>query len=373
MALTTTAQGLRVGFVGAGGISSLHAATLKLLPEIRLAAVCDMVGVRAEELAREFGIPETYSSIGEMFGKTRLDAVHVLTPPQYHVDVALECLRAGCHVLIEKPLGLTVAECERLQAESSRTGRICGVNHNLTHTPVMERLVAAIRSRALGRINHVLMNFCAPPGYVPRSDPGNYMFQRPENMIYEFGPHPFSVIRLLMGPVVRAECFAAAGQELAGGKSFFSSWQISLECERGTATLYLSIGQGVADTTVRVLGQDGTAEADLVRGTLRVSETSPRRIAGPMREGWTHAKESLGMAAANIAHQYGAALGRTASRRRNAFYRSLATFYEAVVSGKSPREDAGAGTAVVEYCEATVRNARFSTPNREISADVANR
>jgi predicted dehydrogenase len=373
MALTTTAQGLRVGFVGAGGISSLHAATLKLLPEIKLAAVCDTMPARAGELAREFGIAETYSSTGEMFGKARLDAVHVLTPPQYHVDVALECLRAGCHVLVEKPLGLTVAECERLRAEIARSGRICGVNHNLTHTPVIARLVAAIRSRALGRVNHVLMNFCAPPGYVPRSDPGNYMFQRPENMIYEFGPHPFSVIRLLMGAVVRAECFAAGQQELAGGKSYFSSWQISLECERGTATLYLSIGQGVADATVRVLGQDGTAEADLVRGTLRVSETSPRRIAGPMQEGWMHAKESLGAAAGNIAQQYGAALGHMASRRRNAFYRSLAAFYEALAAGKNPREDAAAGTAVVEYCEAAVRNTKYSAANREISADVANR
>ena len=373
MALTTTAGGLRVGFVGAGGISSLHAAMLKMLPEVRISAVCDTLAARAKDLAQQFGIPETYSSTAEMFRNARLDAVHVLTPPQYHVEVAIECLRAGCHVLVEKPLGLTVEACERLRAESARTGLVCGVNHNLTYAPVMERLVAAIRSRRLGRVNHVLVNFCAPPGYVPRSDPANYMFQRPENMIYEFGPHPFSVIRLLMGAVVHAECFASGEQELAGGKSFFDSWQISLECERGTASLYLSIGQGVADTRVRVLGQDGTAEADLGRGTLRVTESSPRRIAGPLGEGWAHGKESLGAAIGNVAHQYGAAVGLLASRRRNPFYRSLSAFYQALASGKSPREDAAAGKAVVEYCEETARHLKFPAVNREISADVANR
>ncbi len=372
MALTT-AQGLRVGFVGAGGISSLHAATLKLLPEVTLAAVCDTVPARAQELARQFAIPETYSSTAEMFHSARLNAVHILTPPQYHVDMALECLRAGCHVLVEKPLGLSVAECERLRAEVTRTGLVCGVNHNLTHAPVVERLIAAIRSRRLGRVNHMLMNFSAPPEYVPRSDPGNYMFQRPENIIYEFGPHLFSVIRLLMGAVVHAECLASGEQELSGGKSFFTSWQISLECERGTAGLYLSIGRGVADTTVRLLGQDGTAEADLVRGTLRVTETSPRRIAGPLLEAWAHGKESLAVAAGNIAHQYGAAFGRLSSRRRNGFSRSLAAFYQALLAGTPPREDAAAGRTVVEYCERTVRHLKFSTANKEISADVASR
>ncbi len=373
MALTTTAGGLRVGFVGAGGISSAHAAILPLLPEIRLTAVCDTVAARGEALARQFGIPETYASAGEMLQKARLDAVHILTPPPHHIEPAIECLRAGCHVLVEKPLGLSTAECRRLEAESARAGRICGVNHSLTYTPVMERLVAAIRERRLGRVNHALMNFCAPPGYIPRSDPGNYMFQRPENMLFEFGPHPFSVIRLLMGAVVHAECFAAGEQELRGGKSFFGSWQIALECERGTASLYLSMGQGVADTSVRVLGQDGVAHADLGRGTLRVSEPSPRRVAGPLGEGWAHGRESLGAALAAVAHPYGAALGLAASRRRNAFYRSFRAFYQAVASGTSPREDVRAGRGVVEYCAATVRNLKFSSANREISADVANR
>jgi hypothetical protein len=176
-----------------------------------------------------------------------------------------------------------------------------------------------------------------------------------------------------MGTVVHAECFASGEQELRGGRNFFSSWQISLESERGTASLYLSIGQGVADTTVRLLGQDGTAEADLVRGTLRVTETSPRRIAGPLLEGWAHGKESLGAAIGNIAHQYGAALGRLKSRRRNGFYRSLSAFYGALLAGKNPREDAAAGKAAVEYCEETARHLKFSTAIREISADVANR
>jgi predicted dehydrogenase len=365
-------EGLRVGFVGAGGISSVHAQILKLVPEATLAAVCDTAFQRAQDLAREFDIPEAYSSTDTMFRKARLDAVHVLTPPQYHVDVAVECLRAGCHVLVEKPLGLSVADCEKLRAETEESRLICGVNHNLTHIPVVERLVAAIRSRRLGRVNHVLMNFCAPPAYVPLSDPGNYMFQRPENMIFEFAPHPFSVIRLLMGGVVRAECLASGERELSGGKRFFRSWQISLECERGTASLYLSLGQGVQDISVHVLGQDGTANADLVRGILRVTETSPRRVAGPLQEGWAHGTESFGTAIRNVGHQYGAALGRLSSRRRDPFYRSFAAFYQALAAGKSPREDVSAGKAVVEFCEETVRHVKFATATQEIPADVAN-
>ncbi len=369
MALKTV-KGLRVGLVGAGGISSAHAAILKSLPDTQMVAVCDSLPARAQELARQFDIPETYGSAAEMLRNSHPDAVHILTPPQYHVDVALECLRAGCHVFVEKPLGLSSAECERLRAESERTGLFCGVNHTLTYAPVLDRLIAAIRSRKLGRVNHTAMNFCAPPSYVPRSDPGNYMFQQPENVIFEFGPHPFAVIHLLMGAVVRAECFASGEHRLPAGKRYFDAWQIALECERGTASLFLSIGRGVYDASLRVLGQDGTAQADLMRGTLHVTDTSPRRIAGPLLEGWAHGRESVGAALRNIGTQYGVSLGRLSSRRVNPFFRSLEAFHGALWAGKRPREDAAAGKAVVEFCEESARNAKLAEAGKEIPADA---
>jgi predicted dehydrogenase len=361
---------IRVGLIGAGGISSLHAATLQLAPQIKVIAICDPVESRARDLAQRFGVGEVYSSTGEVFRRTKLDAVHVLTPPQHHVAPAIEALRAGCHVLVEKPLALSSGDCARLRSEADRAGLVCGVNHNVTHLPVIERLIDLIRSRRLGRIDHVQMNYCAPPSFVPLTDPGNYMFQQPGNMIFEFAPHPFSVIRLLMGPVVQAECFASGERTLWNGKRFFDSWQISAVCERGTAGLYISVGKDVLTMWLEVLGQDGTAHLDLLRGTLLVSETSPRRIADPIGEAWSHARESLSAAAANIGHQYSAALGFGASRRRDGFYRSFAAFYSAVVSGTRPREDVSAGMEVVEYCEEAARNLKLARAGREVAANA---
>ena len=113
---------MRVGLVGAGGIAPEHAEALRLLGDIELAAVCDLQTGRAKALAGEWGIGAVYTSLPEMLAAEKLDVVHILTQPQHHVDPAMECLRAGCHVYVEKPLGLTTADCRRVVEESAATG-----------------------------------------------------------------------------------------------------------------------------------------------------------------------------------------------------------------------------------------------------------
>lgn len=363
----------RVGFLGSGIISSGHAEALKFIPQGHLAAVCDVLPGRAQAVAAQHGIPEVYSSAEEMLRAARLDVVHILTPPQYHIALALDCVRAGCHVLVEKPLGLAAEDCARLVEEGRRRGVVCAVNHNTTHFPVIERLIAAIRGRRLGRINHASYTYNVPPEHVPVSDLGNYMFQAPENMIFEFGPHPFSVIRLLMGSCLAAETVAAGETALANGKRYWNSWQIAAVCERGTAGLYLGVGAGLWDVRLQVFGEDAVAEADLRRGTLLFTEPSPRRIAGPLGSAIVDGIEILGGVAGGLAQQYGAALSLRGARLRDPFVRSLASFYAALAAGKSPREDASAGQAVVEFCEAAARQIRFAPARAGELASVANR
>jgi predicted dehydrogenase len=95
---------LRIGLIGAGAISSTHASALEALDGTNLVAVCDLIDARASALADQFGIANVFHSAHEMLQNVELDAVHVLTPPQFHVDAAIAALRADCHVLVEKPL-----------------------------------------------------------------------------------------------------------------------------------------------------------------------------------------------------------------------------------------------------------------------------
>jgi len=109
--MTQGPRPLRVAILGAGGISSGHAGVLRELPQARLVAVCDLDPERMNRLARGHAIPEAYSSIEGMLGRSRPDVVHVLLPPGDHVRAALQCLEAGAHVFVENPMGVSVVEC----------------------------------------------------------------------------------------------------------------------------------------------------------------------------------------------------------------------------------------------------------------------
>ena len=135
---------VRVGLLGAGGISPAHADALRQLEGVELVAVCDRAIGRARELQRLYSIPFAFGSIEEMLERGRLDAVHILLPPELHVPLALECLGAGRHVFVEKPLGMSVDECRTLRQAAEKAGRSVGVNHNVVFSHVMQDLMEEI-------------------------------------------------------------------------------------------------------------------------------------------------------------------------------------------------------------------------------------
>lgn len=131
---------LRAGVVGCGLVSrGYHVPSLKAIPGVDLRAVCDFNKETAEKIAQKFKVPATYERAEDMLEKEELDIVHVLTPPDTHVDVAGLCMDAGCDVLIEKPFTYKVEEADRAIAKAKETGKRFSVIHNdLFHGPAMQ-------------------------------------------------------------------------------------------------------------------------------------------------------------------------------------------------------------------------------------------
>jgi len=156
----------RVGLLGAGYILQAHAKALQALPQqVELAAVCDVSRGRAEAAAGAFGIPGVYTSVDEMLA-AGLDAVHVLLPPQLHVDITRQLLDAGVHVFVEKPMGLDSAACRVLAEQAQARGRMLGVNHNFLFLPAYERLRAQVKDGSIGRLDHVSLRWLYPLGLI---------------------------------------------------------------------------------------------------------------------------------------------------------------------------------------------------------------
>jgi predicted dehydrogenase len=355
----------RVAILGAGNISAEHADTLRWLPNTKVIAVCDLYQERANALSKKYEIPEVYTSADEMLQKIQPDVVHILSPPTEHVRLAIKCLEAGSNVFVEKPIGITVAECNDLLHVATAKGLTVGVNHNMVYHPVVQHLIEKIREHRLGRIIHVNIACSMPPSKLSNIPKSSFILQAPQNPLLEWAVHPLSVIHRLIGRVEKAGALVSADYNIAnGGGSFYSTWQSSLQCNRGTAQLLLSVGHGFDYMWMDVLGEDAFAHLDFKNDSMLISEYTPYRpVVGGLYEARIKSKSLFKSAIRNMKNYIMAGLSLpvpAASLEQAEMRNSIRAFYGALSSGTKPSEGIEQGTAVVEYCEQIYESAFFT-------------
>lgn len=130
----------RVALLGAGYIAEWHARALTSVKQVELVAICDRVRSRAQALAERFSVGNVYNSLDDMLSAERLDAVHVLVPPDFHFQAALAILAAGVNTLIEKPMCVTATNCDALVRLAQARNLRLGVGHNFLFANCYERL-----------------------------------------------------------------------------------------------------------------------------------------------------------------------------------------------------------------------------------------
>jgi len=136
---------IRVAVIGAGYLGRFHAQKYAHLSACELVGVVDVDGQTAARVAAEVG-SRAYRDYHELLGQ--VDAVSIVTPTPSHCEVALQCLNAGAHVLVEKPVTETVVQAQRLIDAAQRRGRVLQVGHLERFNPAIlaaEPLLSAPR------------------------------------------------------------------------------------------------------------------------------------------------------------------------------------------------------------------------------------
>jgi len=146
---------IRIGQIGAGEISKIHALSFATIPEAQIVAVADPDQVRAQRHARRHHIPKVFADFQTMIKEAEVDAVSLSLPNFLHAPVALECLRAGKHVICEKPLCLTLAEADALIQAAHKAERLVCYAEELCYVPKYVKMKQIADSGALGRVLHV--------------------------------------------------------------------------------------------------------------------------------------------------------------------------------------------------------------------------
>jgi UDP-N-acetyl-2-amino-2-deoxyglucuronate dehydrogenase len=142
---------LRFGILGCGGIGPTHAGAARQLGHAVIAA-CDIDLARARELAAKFDVPCVYSALDELLADANVDVVCVCTPSGMHAEHGIAALRAGKHVIIEKPMEVSLAECDRLIAAQKETGKVLSIVSQHRFDPATQLAKRLIDEGRIGRV-----------------------------------------------------------------------------------------------------------------------------------------------------------------------------------------------------------------------------
>jgi predicted dehydrogenase len=158
------------GVIGTGDISKSISSDLALVPDAHRAVVASRSADRASEFAAEFGFDRSVGSVDELLADPAVDIVYVATPHATHKDLAIRALRAGKHVLIEKPVGVDAAEAREVADESQRQGRFAMEAMWMKFNPTYRRLLDELRDGTIGELRSVRASFgiAFPPGVGSR-------------------------------------------------------------------------------------------------------------------------------------------------------------------------------------------------------------
>ncbi len=148
---------VRVAILGTGGMANRHAELYAQIPGVQLVAACDVDRPRVEAFAAKHGIPAaaTYTDFAQLLREVPCDAISNVTPDAFHAALSIQALKAGKHVLCEKPLGLNHNETKRMVAAAKKAGTVAMVNFSYRDWSALQAIAARVHAGEIGELRHV--------------------------------------------------------------------------------------------------------------------------------------------------------------------------------------------------------------------------
>ena len=319
--------------------------------------------------ADAWGVPTAFSSLETMLLEQKIDALHVLTPPNSHHSLAKTALQSGCHVFLEKPMCVSPEEADELLLLARQTGLHLGVNHNFLHSGAYIRLREIIQSGLLGPLDHVAIDHFYELEQI-RSGPFDaWMLREPGNVVLEIGPHLVSALLDLVGTPSEISGAADRKVDLPGGLRVYRRWHARTTVGRTAIDININLGPGFKQRTIYVRGLLGAATLDfdantcMLTGVLhRASTLIGTRGAVPLRVNLRH------QARRTFAEYALSRLGLSGSGNpyQASIVNSVAAFYSSVATGQTldSRITGGLGREAIDWCTKIIRAANVGRRRR---------
>lgn len=257
--MVTNMGDIKVGIVGAGWISGVHAESWASVENARLVAIADLVPDRARSFADTYRLPHWYGSVEEMLSECDIDAVDVCTPPIDHVETGLKVLQAGKHLSLQKPIALTLEGCDLLQNEARKSRRVVMPSYMYRYSPLTQKATELIED---GRVGKPLLAFhrMAIPAWRP--SPWAWDASISGGLILEMLTHGFDLFLWWLGPATRVYA-----QGVSSGKQPGFNDNVAIVINHGSAAVSTIQGSWSAPDNfpshrIELIGSEGAVHTE---------------------------------------------------------------------------------------------------------------
>ncbi|MCI0804058.1 MAG: Gfo/Idh/MocA family oxidoreductase [Chloroflexi bacterium] len=195
---------VRIGIIGVGGFANTHMEHFGRLGHVEVVAAMRRNPEALAEFQNKWDIPNGFTDHRELLAMDGLDAVVIVTPTGSHKQLALDSIEAGKHVLCDKPLALTAADCKEMLDAAAAAGVVHSTNFNQRGNTTLGRIKRYLDNDFLGRIYHANIWWGQTQQFDARPDALTWRF-RSENgggSVYEL-IHAFDMLRFINGEVSR--------------------------------------------------------------------------------------------------------------------------------------------------------------------------
>lgn len=355
---------MNVAIIGAGYIASTHAEALKA-SGIFIEVVVDTNLEVAKQFAARWGIPHYTTEVSEVY-KDSIEVVHVCAPPNLHYEMVSGLIRAGKHVLCEKPLCFDDKEAEELAALAKEKGVVCATNFNVRFHMACQKARTLVEDGEVGRVLAVHGNYLQEFHTLPAPMGWRYNNEMAGDMraVTEIGSHWFDIAQYVSGKKIKAVSAQFAN---CTPTRYVKDGIMYAEAEDGEK---LEINtEDIACINIRY--EDG------VIGSVLLSEVSPGRVndinlevTGDVGNVWWNAETYNVLHKATKESGVNTEIFAFGNGFMDTFRELTKYFYAAVEAGKEPEHPVyptfEEAANIVKICNATLRSARNNGAWEEI-------
>jgi phthalate 4,5-cis-dihydrodiol dehydrogenase len=193
---------LRIGVIGLGRAGSSMITAMAKHPDIHVTAAADLYPAHRERFQEDFG-GLAFDSVEDICDSDEVDVVYIATPHQFHADHVEIAASRGKHVIVEKPMALTLEECDRMIAATDKAGVNMIVGHTASFNPGVARMRRMIVDGETGPLAMISATAYTDFLYRPRR-PEELITEQGGGIMYNQVPHQVDAARFLAGGIVRS-------------------------------------------------------------------------------------------------------------------------------------------------------------------------